>query len=61
MKCFELHLHSYQNKILLNQILVHGGILVNEKSDMASKASNAIRETFVSLTDALKSVKFSQN
>ncbi|GBN58767.1 hypothetical protein AVEN_120835-1 [Araneus ventricosus] len=39
----------------------HAGIPGNENSDKAAKNSNATRETFVPLSDALQAVKFSQH
>ncbi|GBN61275.1 hypothetical protein AVEN_25829-1 [Araneus ventricosus] len=61
MKCFDLH-HTLKNtKIKYCWIPGHAGNPRNENADKAAKNSNATRETFVPLSDALQAAKFSQH
>ncbi|GBN15389.1 hypothetical protein AVEN_233919-1 [Araneus ventricosus] len=61
MQCLHLHHTLKKTKIKYCWIPGHVGIPGNERADKAAKSTNASRETFVPLADALQAVKLSQH
>ncbi|GBM23723.1 hypothetical protein AVEN_257634-1 [Araneus ventricosus] len=61
MQCLNLHHTLKKTKIKYCWIPGHVGIPGNERADKAAKSTNASREAFVPLIDALQAVKLSQH